>query len=118
MTPEEFHDVALRLPAAHFDVKWGEDRIYSVGGRMFAAAGRLGDRAPLYMFKASELAFAVLIEAAIARPAPYLARAGWVQLLSSTALPPEELSRHLAEAHRLVCTRLPKRIRREILGEA
>ena len=85
MTPEVFHAAALALPGATFDIKWGADRVYSVGGKMFAHAGPEGEREPKYMFKASDLAFELLIEQGLAKPAPYLARAKWVQLTGPDA---------------------------------
>src|ERR1700749_3069017 len=70
MTPEAFHAAALALPGATFDIKWGADRVYSVGGKMFAHAGPEGEREPRYMFKASDLAFEMLIQQGVAKPAP------------------------------------------------
>jgi predicted DNA-binding protein (MmcQ/YjbR family) len=107
MTPEAFHAAALALPGATFDIKWGADRVYSVGGKMFAHAGIEGDPAPKYMFKASDLAFEMLTEQGVAKPAPYLARAKWVQLNGPDALADEELEAYLREAHRIVAARLP-----------
>jgi len=107
MTPEAFHAAALALPGATFDIKWGADRIYSVGGKMFAHAGIEGDPEPKYMFKASDLAFEMLTEQGLAKPAPYLARAKWVQLVGPNALGDEDLEAYLKEAHRIVADRLP-----------
>ena len=114
MTFEDFHAAALALPGATFDVKWGADRVYSVGGRMFAAAGAEGDPDAHYGFKASDMAFELLIEQGVARPAPYLARAKWVQLLAADSLPDEDLRRYLAQAHALVAARLTRSQRRQI----
>jgi predicted DNA-binding protein (MmcQ/YjbR family) len=111
MTPKAFHAAALALPGATFDVKWGSERVYSVGGKMFATAGAEGDASPKYGFKVSDLAFEHLVDQSLARPAPYLARAHWVQLVSSTALPELELAAYLKEAHRIVADGLTKRVR-------
>lgn len=111
MTPEAFHVAALALPGATFDIKWGADRVYSVGGKMFAHAGPEGDPEPRYMFKASDLAFEMLIEQGLARPAPYLARAKWVQLLKPDALRDEDLAGYLREAHRIVSEKLPAAVK-------
>jgi predicted DNA-binding protein (MmcQ/YjbR family) len=71
----------------------------------------VGDDAPAYSFKASDLAFEMLVEQGVARPAPYLARAKWVQLLASDALPDETLVAYLGQAHALVAARLPRKAR-------
>jgi predicted DNA-binding protein (MmcQ/YjbR family) len=110
MSPSDFHEAALRLPAATFDIKWGADRVYSVGGKMFAAAGGL-DPPTGPAFKASELAFEMLVEQGLARPAPYLARAKWVQLLTWDSLPDEDLRAYLAHAHAIVAASLTRKAR-------
>ena len=107
MTPEAFHTAALALPGATFDIKWGADRVYSVGGKMFAHSGIEGDPEPKYMFKASDLAFEMLTEQGLAKPAPYLARAKWVQLVGPAALEDEDLEASLREAYRIVADKLP-----------
>lgn len=111
MTPEAFHSAALALPGVAFDIKWGADRVYSVGGKMFAHAGMEGDPEPKYMFKASDLAFEMLTHQGVAKPAPYLARAKWVQLVGPDALADEELEAYLREAYRIVAGKLPAAVR-------
>ena len=111
MTFDEFHAAALALPGAAFDIKWGCDRVYSVGGKMFATAGMVGDPAPKYAFKASDIAYALLIEHGVAKPAPYLSRAKWVQLVRADALEDEDLEAYLKEAHRIVAGKLPQAAR-------
>ena len=113
MTPEVFHQTALALPGASFDIKWGEDRIYSVGGKMFAVMGRSVPQGGV-SFKVSDIAFDILVEQGVAIPAPYLARAKWVQLVGPDALPARELKSYLAQAHALVAARLTKKLRGEL----
>ena len=115
MTPEAFHAAALSLPGTTFDIKWGADRVYSVGGKMFATAGVEGDPEPKYMFKASDVAFEVLTGQGVAKPAPYLARAKWVQLVRPDALDDEELRTYLREAHDIVADRLPKAVKAHLV---
>lgn len=114
MTFDDFHKAALALPGASFDVKWGCDRVYSVGGKMFATAGQLDDPEPCYAFKASDMAFELLIEQGLARPSPYLARAKWVRLVSADALTDQELRAYLAQAHAIVAEGLTRKLRREL----
>jgi predicted DNA-binding protein (MmcQ/YjbR family) len=51
----------------------------------------------------------------VARPAPYLARAKWVQLVSPDALDDEELRTYLKEAHDIVVEKLPKAVRAQFV---
>jgi predicted DNA-binding protein (MmcQ/YjbR family) len=111
MTPETFHDAALALPGATFDIKWGADRCYSVGGKMFALAGSGGAPPSGPVFKASDLAFEMLVEQGLARPAPYLARAKWVQLMSYDALSDQDLMAYVLQSHALIAAGLTRKAR-------
>lgn len=111
MTPKAFEAVALALTAATADVKWGVDRVYSVGGKMFAVAGPIDRPDPSYKFKASDMAFELLVEQGVARPSPYLARAKWVELVRADALPDAELTAYLAQAHAIVAAGLTRKAR-------
>lgn len=63
MTPEAFDAAALALAGAAVDIRWGSDRCYTVGGKMFAVAGGdpAGEAEPRYSFKCSDGAFEQLI---------------------------------------------------------
>ncbi len=96
------------LPGATEDVKWGNDLVFSIGGKMFAVVCL---EPPHQMsFKCTPEAFAELIEREGIIPAPYLARAMWVQerelgeVLERRAR--EDL---LATAYELVRAKLPRR---------
>ena len=111
MTPKQVEAAALALPGAALSIQWGDDRVYKVGGKMFAAMG--GDKAPSLSFKATDLSFEMLTERDGIIPAPYMARAKWVQLTTLKAMDDKELKERLAEAHRLVVAKLPKKLRTE-----
>jgi predicted DNA-binding protein (MmcQ/YjbR family) len=72
---------------------------------------------PRYAFKASDMAYELLIEQGLARPAPYLWRAKWVQLASGDALSDKDVAAYLQQAHSMVAARLTKK-RRAQLGLA
>jgi predicted DNA-binding protein (MmcQ/YjbR family) len=116
MTPEAFEAACLALPAATLSVQWGESRVFKVGGKMFAVVGlNRGEGPPAYSFKASDMAFELLIEHGLARPAPYLQRAKWVRLASHDVLPDDDLKAYLGQAHALVSARLT-RVQKHALG--
>ena len=113
MTPEAFQARCLALPGATVVVQWGGSQVYKVGGRVFAImGGDMGQAPTAYAFKASDMAYELLIEQGLAAPAPYLARAKWVRLTGPDALPDEELAAYLAQAHGLVARRLTRAARR------
>lgn len=117
MTPAFFHETALALPGVTFDVKWGNDGVFSVG-KMFAVYGPIDSADARYSFKASDIAFEMLIEQGLAIPAPYMARAKWVQLAHADALCDAEVAAYLREGHALVAAKLTRKVRAELGLEA
>ncbi len=115
MTPKAFETACLALPAATLSVQWGDSRVFKVGGKMFAVIGlSREDAAPAYSFKASDMAFELLVEHGLARPAPYLQRAKWVRLVSQNALGDDDLMAYLGQAHAIVAARLTRARKREL----
>ena len=101
----------LALPAATLDHPFGEHHdAYKVGGKMFAMVGEMGG----VSFKVSEVAYEVLTETGHARPAPYLARAKWVNLEDPSDWPEHELVEHLAIAHGIIAAKLTRKTRRDL----
>jgi len=114
VTPAALEKAALALPGAELSVKWGADKVYCVGGKMFAATDLDGGH---FSLKVSDIAFEVLTQTGRARPAPYAARFKWVVFEDLAALDPAEVPDWLASAHRLVAEKLPKK-QRAALGLA
>ncbi|KWV58374.1 hypothetical protein AS156_34875 [Bradyrhizobium macuxiense] len=115
MRLKTFEAHCLRLPAATKVVQWEGTSVFKVGGKMFALGGgfveRLGGG---FMFKVSNMAYQLMIEQELARPAPYLARAKWVQLVGNDALPDAELKAYLNQAHALVAGKLTRKSRKAL----
>ena len=103
--------VCLALPAATLDHPFGDHHdAYRVGGKMFVMVGEEGG----VSFKVSDIAYEILTETGKARPAPYLARAKWVNLPDPDAWDDDELAEHFAIAHRIVAAKLTKKARAEL----
>lgn len=103
--------VCLALPGATLDHPFGEDHdAYRVGGKMFVMVGGEGG----VSFKVSDIAYEVLTEEGRARPAPYLARAKWVNLPDPGAWPDDELADHFAIAHSIIAGKLTRKQRAEL----
>lgn len=111
MSPEAFDKTARALPGATMDVQWGDDRVYKVGGKMFAATNGAASNVS---FKVTDIAFEALTESGRARPAPYMARAKWVMFDDLAALDDAEVADWLATSHELVAAKLTRKQRAEI----
>ncbi|PKP81434.1 MAG: hypothetical protein CVT79_10070 [Alphaproteobacteria bacterium HGW-Alphaproteobacteria-18] len=106
MTPARLRKHCLSLPGAECMVQWGDDQIYKIAGKMFAAT----DKACAHIsFKCSDEAFHVLVESGVAVPAPYLARAKWVQV-TPEALPEDELRQRITQAYAIVRSKLTRKL--------
>lgn len=100
--------VCRALPGVTLEHSFGDDHdVYKVGGKMFAIVGGEG----ALSFKVSDIAYEVLTESGRARPAPYMARAKWVNLENPSDWPDDELAEHLAIAHGIVAAKLTKKAR-------
>jgi predicted DNA-binding protein (MmcQ/YjbR family) len=102
-------DLCRKLPGVTEDVKWGNDLVFSVGGKMFAVfdlpgLGSMG-------FKVEPALFPILTRREGVIPAPYLAHHSWIKVTSPAALPPSELEELLRESYALVARKLPKKTR-------
>ena len=100
--------VCLAPPGVTLDHPFGDHHdAYRIGGKMFVMVGAEGG----VWFKVSDIAWEVLTETGRARPAPYLARARWVNLPDPEAWDDDELAGHFAIAHRIVAAKLTKKAR-------
>lgn len=102
----ELEQYALTLPGASFDLKWQQCRVVSLENKMFA------------LFLPDSVAYKVAADDFLAltglpgvRPAPYLARARWIQVSSLEALALPDIKAGIAESRKLVLARLPKTLR-------
>jgi predicted DNA-binding protein (MmcQ/YjbR family) len=110
MNLESLRAFCLSLPGATADIKWGQDLVFSVGEKMFCVVNT--EPPHQFSFKTSDEDFAELVEREGMKPAPYLARAMWVQeeQLGET-LDRAERERLVRQAYELVRAKLPKRLR-------
>lgn len=107
----------LKLPGATLSIQWGSDRVFKVGGKMFAVACTdftAYPDAPVCSLKAGDDAFADLCEQEGIIPAPYMARAQWVALREWSALSDREIATAVARSYTLVKAGLPKKVQREL----
>lgn len=108
--------LAAGLPGATEDIKWGADLVYSVGAKMFCVFLLRDGHATTCSFKVDDERFLELTGVSGVMPAPYLARAKWVQVRPEHALGRTALDDLIRRSHALVLSRLPKKTQAEVLG--
>jgi predicted DNA-binding protein (MmcQ/YjbR family) len=112
MRHADIEKFCLSLPGATLSIQWGSDRVFKVGGKMFAVMAPKGPGG--MSFKAGEASFQILTKLKNIVPAPYLARAHWVYLEKLDALSAKDLKAYLERAHALVAQGLSKKKRAEL----
>lgn len=101
------------LPGATQDIKWESCLAFSVGGKMFAITDS-GPKASRFSIKVDDDAFLALTDRPGIIPAPYLARAKWVQIDDTKAVSDEEAATLLKRAHEIIFGKLTKKLQKEI----
>ena len=115
MTRDEFDSFCRALPATTNVIQWGNASVWKVGGKIFAICSGWGEgEGPKFSFKCSDMAFRILPDQPDIIPAPYLARAKWVQLERPDAMNDEEFRKHLVAAHEIIAAKLTKAKRVEL----
>lgn len=110
MNVDWVREYCLSMPHSTENLQWGDDLVFKIGGKMFAAL--VLKPAPVWLsFKCSPEEFAELTERPGIIPAPYSARYHWVALQTHEALNTSELERLLRESYNMVIAKLPKRTR-------
>ena len=114
-TLAKIHAVCRKLPGTTFDIKWGKDECYSVGGKMYAVIGpggthgRSKDAKWSIGFKVDDNRFLELTDVAGIIPAPYMAKHKWVLVQDPKALSDAEMAELVKRSHALIVAKLPKK---------
>ena len=99
------------LPHATGDIKWGIDQVYSIGGRMFCVACVDSHHSATVSFKVDDDLFLSMSDRSGFIPAPYMARAKWVQVTDLKKVSDAELKALIRRSYELVAMKLTKKMR-------
>ncbi|WP_373236042.1 MmcQ/YjbR family DNA-binding protein [Cohaesibacter celericrescens] len=142
MTREQFDSYCGGMKATTNVIQWGNASVWKIGGKIFAICSNWGDgkegpedqlegrsenqsknasiggeaevHSPRISFKCSDLAYELLPEQHGIIPAPYLARAKWVQINNPNAMSEQDLKLHLDAAYEIIAKKLTKKVRAEL----
>lgn len=103
-------------PGVSAEIKWQDDLVFMVGGRMFAVYCLRGAQAGYLSFRVGPERFLEFTDRPGLRPAPYMARAHWVQRTEPRALPAAELKPLLRASYEFYLGKLT-RAQRAALGQ-
>ncbi len=99
-------------------VQWGNADVWKIGGKIFAIGSRWGRKNALLdvkiSFKCSDFSYHLLTAEEGIIPAPYLARAKWVQIESPFSLNDDEIEKYIHAAYEIIVAKLTKALRSEL----
>lgn len=115
MTVVQLEALCGAWPGVTRDVKWGEDLVFSVGGKMFAITraeqAAHGHRLAL---KVADDRFLELTDQPGIVPSPYLARAHWVAVVEPERFATRELEAMVRDSYTLVRAKLTRKLQKEL----
>lgn len=115
ITPVQLEALCGAWPGVTRDIKWGEDLVFSVGGKMFAITrsdqAAHGQRLAL---KVPDERFLELTDQPGIVPSPYLARAHWVAVVEPQRFATSELEAMLRDSYTLVRAKLTKKLQDQL----
>ena len=114
MDEKSLRKLSAGWPGIGAEIKWENDLIFMVGGKMFAGLCVTGADKGKLAFKVDEHRFLELTDRPGIIPAPYMARAHWISLADPAVLPLAERQALLRRAWELVAAKLTKKARREL----
>ena len=96
-------------PGVEAGTKWEDDLVFTVGGKMFCVTCVRGPHKGSISFKVEYGRFLEFTGRPGFIPAPYLARAHWVQIATARSLPAAELRELIRCSYELVRARRPRK---------
>jgi len=112
MDLDTLRSACLALPAAMEEIKWEHNLVFSVAGKMFCITHMEPD-AP-FSCKVADDRFEELLLVPGIVPAPYLARARWVQVSPGCVWKAGQKLDLMRESYQLICAKLSRKIRSEL----
>ncbi len=101
-------------PGVTHEVKWHDDLVFMVVGKMFLVHCFQGKNHGQVSFKVEDERFLELTDRPHVVHAPYMARAHWISLLPSCAMSMEERRALIRRSYELVRAKLTKKLQREL----
>ena len=112
MNLDSIRNYCLSLPHATEDIQWGNDLLFRISGKIFAAMSL--DPPHSLSFKCTPEKFDELIEFEGIIPAPYMARNKWVMLERLDALNDVEIKRLIQNSYEMIFSKLTKKAQAEL----
>lgn len=100
-------------PGVSHEIKWHDDVVFMLAGKMFAVHCFQGKNQGQLSFKVEDERFLELTDRPHVIPAPYMARAHWVSLLPSCDMDEAEKQTLVRKSYELVRAKLTRKLQAE-----
>jgi len=115
MTREEFDSFCSKMTSTTNVIQWGNATVWKIGGKIFAICSHWGKgEEQKISFKCSDHSYQILCELPGIVPAPYLARAKWVQVTHNEAMSDDDIQGYIEIAYDIICKKLTRAKRAEL----
>lgn len=113
MDIESIQLLCRKLPAVTEDIKWDNDLVFSVGGKMFCVVGL--DQSPTSAsFKVTDEEFDEMSSRPGFKPAPYVGKYKWVWMDDINRLKKQEWKHYLQHSYELVKNKLTGKVKKQL----
>lgn len=112
MNTETLRAICLQQLAAKEEIKWENDLVFTVGGKMFCVTSF--EEPFKASFKVPDEQFEELCNREGFVPAPYLARAKWVLVSNEAGLSKTEWEQFIRQSHDLIKRKLTKKQQKDL----
>jgi len=116
MTRDQLRAICHSLPGTTEDIKWGDDLMFSVGGKIYCGTSASGPEPIGLSMKTTPATFDLMTGQEGVTPAAYSARFHWITV-APDALADSAVEDLVRQAHEIVLSKLSKKKQREIRGE-
>ena len=114
MDANELRKLCSGWPGVSESVKWEDDLVFSVAGKMFVVTGLRGPHRDRMSFKVDPDRFLELTDQPGMMPAPYMARAFWISITEPERFGDAEIAKFVRRSYELVRAGLSKKLQREL----
>ena len=113
MNVEDIQAICKALPAVTEDIKWGNDLVFSIGGKMFCVAG-LNQSPTTASFKVTDEEFDEMCDREGFKPAPYVAKYKWVWIDDISKMNKADWKKYVKQSYNLVKNKLPVKTKKQL----
>ena len=113
MNVEDLQSICKKLTAVTEDIKWGNDLVFSVGGKMFCVVG-LNQSPVTASFKVTDEEFDEMSSRPGFKPAPYVAKYKWVWIDDIKKMNKKDWKKYVEQSYKLVSEKLPVKLKKQL----